>query len=109
MRRGRSPTITRGPYAGDQLSVDHIVPFAVAPQLDHVTVNLELMPLRMNQAKGDAMGERQRAHGDHAEEQLHGILGVLYGFGGSGACGCFLRASRASESLLIALITSPAF
>lgn len=34
MRRGRSPTITLGPYAGDQLSVDHIIPFAVAPQLD---------------------------------------------------------------------------
>ena len=33
MRRGRSPTITLGPYAGDQLSVDHIIPFAAAPQL----------------------------------------------------------------------------
>ena len=31
MRRGRSPTITLGPYAGDQLSVDHIIPFSLAP------------------------------------------------------------------------------
>ncbi len=61
MRRGRSPTITLGPYAGDQLSVDHIIPFAVAPQLDHVIANLELMPLRLNIGKRDNMGERQQA------------------------------------------------
>jgi hypothetical protein len=59
MRRGRSPTVARGPYAGDELSVDHIIPFAVMPQLDHVIANLELMPLRMNQRKGDKMGSRQ--------------------------------------------------
>lgn len=59
MRRGRSPTITLGPYAGDQLSVDHIIPFAVAPQLDKVIANLELMPLRMNIGKKDKMGQRQ--------------------------------------------------
>ena len=61
MRRGRSPTITLGPYAGDQLSVDHIIPFAAAAQLDKVIANLELMPLRMNIGKRDAMGERQQA------------------------------------------------
>ncbi|HBJ87510.1 MAG TPA: hypothetical protein DDZ88_27360 [Verrucomicrobiales bacterium] len=53
------PTITLGPYTGDQLSVDHIIPFAVAPQLDHVIANLELMPLRMNFGKRDKMGQRQ--------------------------------------------------
>ena len=52
---------TLGPYAGDQLSVDHIIPYAVAPQLDHVIANLELMPLRMNIGKRDAMGQRQQA------------------------------------------------
>lgn len=31
MKRGRSPTVRRGPYAGDIVSVDHIVPRAVAP------------------------------------------------------------------------------
>lgn len=59
MRRGQSPTITKGPYAGDQLSVDHIIPFSAAPQLDTVIANLELMPLKMNIAKKDAMGARQ--------------------------------------------------
>lgn len=61
MRRGRSPTVTRGPYAGDELSVDHIIPFAVMPQLAHVIANLELMPLSVNQSKGNKMGERQLA------------------------------------------------
>lgn len=59
MRRGRSPAVTRGPYAGDELSVDHIIPFSVRPEFDKVIANLELMPLRMNQRKGDKMGERQ--------------------------------------------------
>ncbi len=61
MRRGQAPTITFGPYAGDELSVDHIIPFAVAPQLVHVIANLELMPLRMNIGKKDKMGPRQQA------------------------------------------------
>lgn len=58
-RGGRSPTILKGPYAGDQLSADHIIPFSVAPQLDHVIANLELMPLRMKQGKASKMGQRQ--------------------------------------------------
>ena len=41
--------------------MDHIIPYAVAPQLDHVIANLELMPLRMNIGKRDAMGQRQQA------------------------------------------------
>ena len=31
MRRGRSPTVTRGPYAGEPAEVDHIVPIVPAP------------------------------------------------------------------------------
>jgi hypothetical protein len=54
-RRGQSPTITLGPYAGDPLSVDHIIPFSVAPSLDKVIANLELMPLKMNLRKNDRM------------------------------------------------------
>ena len=61
MRRGKVPTVRRGPYKGDQLSVDHIIPHAVAPELDSVIANLELMPLRMNERKNAAVGDRQRA------------------------------------------------
>ena len=35
--------------------MDHIIPRAVVPELDHVIANLELMPLRLN--------ERKNSHG----------------------------------------------
>jgi hypothetical protein len=43
------------------LSVDHIIPFSVAPQLDKLIANLELMPLRMNIGKNNRMTDRQHA------------------------------------------------
>ena len=61
MRRGKAATVRKGPYKGDQLSVDHIIPRAVAPELDNVIANLELMPQRMNSGKRDRIGERQRS------------------------------------------------
>jgi len=60
MRRGKAATVMKGPYKGDQLSVDHIIPRAVAPELDNVIANLELMPLRTNEQKSDKIGDRQR-------------------------------------------------
>ena len=60
MRRGKAATVRKGPYKGDELSVDHIVPRAVVPELDNVIANLELMPLRMNESKNDKIGDRQR-------------------------------------------------
>jgi hypothetical protein len=59
LRRGKPPTIRTGPYAGDKLSVDHILPRAVCPELDTTLANLELMPMRMNSSKSDSIGERQ--------------------------------------------------
>ena len=59
MRKGKAPTVRRGPYKGDQLSVDHIIPRAVVPELDNVIANLEFMPLRMNESKNDKLGARQ--------------------------------------------------
>ena len=56
MRHGKAATVMRGPYAGDQLSVDHIIPRAVVPELDNVIANLELMPLRMNERKNSCIG-----------------------------------------------------
>jgi hypothetical protein len=61
MRRGQAPTIRRGPYKEDQLSVDHIIPRKVAPELDNAIANLELMPLRMNEGKNDSVGARQKS------------------------------------------------
>jgi hypothetical protein len=62
MRRGKAATVKRGPYAGDQSSVDHIVPLAVAPELGNTIANLELMPMRLNASKRDRVGERQLSH-----------------------------------------------
>lgn len=59
MRRGQAPTVRRGPYRGEKLSVDHIIPRAVVPELDNVTANLELMPLEMNEGKNAKIGARQ--------------------------------------------------
>ena len=59
MKRGRCPTVRTGPYTGDIVSVDHIIPRAVVPELDNVIANLEFMPLKMNQSKNDKIGGRQ--------------------------------------------------
>jgi len=90
LRRGRAPTITRGPYSGEKLTVDHIIPRALAPTLDKVPANLELMPHSLNIRKGAKVGQRQidlanklQAAGiltaeDHAaivEQQTPGYLG----------------------------------
>jgi len=60
MRRGRAPRVRAGPYAGDILSVDHIIPRAVAPELDNVIANLEFMPLALNREKSARVGVRQK-------------------------------------------------
>jgi hypothetical protein len=39
--------------------VDHIIPRAVAPELDNVIANLELMPLAMNEGKRAKVGSKQ--------------------------------------------------
>ena len=59
MRQGKAPTVTLGPYKGEDLSVDHIIPKSVAPELDRIIANLELLPIRLNQRKSDSVGERQ--------------------------------------------------
>jgi len=59
MRHGKTATVRNGPYAGEILSVDHIIPRAIAPELDNVIANLELMPLTVNQKKNDKIGDRQ--------------------------------------------------
>ena len=59
MRHGKTATVRNGPYAGEILSVDHIIPRSVAPELDNVIANLELMPLSVNQKKKDKITDRQ--------------------------------------------------
>jgi hypothetical protein len=67
MRRGDAPTVRQGPYAGEIASVDHIIPRAVAPELDNVIANLELLPLKVNESKNHKIGDRQR----HLAKKFH--------------------------------------
>jgi hypothetical protein len=59
MRRGKSPVVMRGPYAGEIVEIDHILPFAKFPQYDREFWNLEVMPQTLNRRKGDTVGQRQ--------------------------------------------------
>jgi len=61
LRRGNAPTIRCGPYVGDELSVDHIIPRSVCPELDATLANLELMPMQMNRSKSNSIDEEQGA------------------------------------------------
>jgi hypothetical protein len=60
LRRGNAPTITKGPYAGELATVDHIIPRSVIPELDNKLFNLEFMPDTLNQRKDAKIGDRQR-------------------------------------------------
>lgn len=61
MRRGGSPVISLGPYAGQPAEVDHIIPLALAPQWGKELANLELLPRELNRRKSASFGERQQA------------------------------------------------
>ncbi|MDA8975896.1 hypothetical protein N9F44_02695, partial [Akkermansiaceae bacterium] len=59
LRKGKAPTITKGPYAGEIVTGDHIIPRSVCPELDNKIYNLEMMPLTLNQKKSAKIGQRQ--------------------------------------------------
>ncbi|MDC0315014.1 hypothetical protein OAL62_01315 [bacterium] len=59
LRRGKAPTITKGPYAGEIVTGDHIIPRSVCEELDERLYNLEFVPLTINQRKGAKIGQRQ--------------------------------------------------
>ena len=60
LRRGNAPTITKGPYAGELATVDHIIPRSVCPELDNMLFNQEFMPDSINRRKSAKIGDRQR-------------------------------------------------
>ena len=64
LRTGGAPKIKKGPYMGDTVAVDHIIPIAVVPELENRLFNLEFMPTRLNQEKGAKVGVRQRQLAD---------------------------------------------
>ena len=67
LRRGKSATITKGEYAGQEATADHFIPRSVCPELDNQIFNLRLLPSKLNSSKGDKV-EREQV--EYAEE-LH--------------------------------------
>ena len=59
LRKGNAPTITKGPYAGEIVTGDHIIPRSVTPELDNTLYNLEMIPLTLNQRKAAKVTQRQ--------------------------------------------------
>jgi 5-methylcytosine-specific restriction endonuclease McrA len=59
LRRGHAATITRGPYAGESIEIDHIVPVSLAPELGNELANLEMIPKSINRKKSNRVGDRQ--------------------------------------------------
>ena len=60
LRRGKSATITKGQYAGQEAEADHVIPRAVCPELANQVMNLELLPASLNRAKSDMVTERAK-------------------------------------------------
>jgi hypothetical protein len=61
LKRGGSPTITKGPHAGDGIALDHVLPRAVVPELAARFYNLEAIPARLNLAKSAKIAPRELA------------------------------------------------
>ena len=60
LRRGKSATITRQQYAGQEAEADHVIPRAVCPELQNQVMNLELLPASLNRAKSDKVTDRAK-------------------------------------------------
>lgn len=58
LRRGKSATITKGQYVGQEAEADHVIPRAICPELQNQVMNLELLPASLNRAKSDKVTER---------------------------------------------------
>ncbi len=81
--KGDAPAITRGPYAGEIATADHIIPRSVCQELDERLYNLESVPLTINQRKGAKVTARQVAlakqwnkEGLLSDEGLRTVLNV---------------------------------
>lgn len=64
LRRGRAANVTRGPYAGESVEIDHIVPYSLAPEIGNELANLEMLPRTLNRQKTNRVGPRQLAYAE---------------------------------------------
>ena len=59
LRKGNAPAITKGPYTGGEVALDHVLPVAVVPELTARFYNLEAIPAKENGSKGAKIGRRE--------------------------------------------------
>ena len=67
LRHGRAAIVRSGPYRGEAVEIDHIVPYSLAPEVGNDLANLEMLPRTLNRRKSNLVNERQLAH----SERLH--------------------------------------
>ena len=60
LRRGKSATITKGQYAGQEAEAALVIPRSVCPELQNQVMNLELLPASLNRAKSDKVTDRAK-------------------------------------------------
>lgn len=60
MRKGASPTILKGQYAGELVEMDHRIAVAHAPELSNSPANLIITPKSVNRARGATIDQRTR-------------------------------------------------
>lgn len=73
LRHGNAAIVTQGPYQGETVEIDHIVPYSLAPEVGNELANLELLPNTLNRRKSNRIGSRQLAHAEKL--RAAGLLG----------------------------------
>jgi len=60
LKRGKSATITKGQYAGQEAEAGLVIPKAVCPELQNQVMNLELLPASLNRSPSDKVTDRAK-------------------------------------------------
>ena len=60
LKRGKSATITKGQYAGQEAEAGLVIPKAVCPELQNQVMNLELLPASLIRAKSNKVTDRAK-------------------------------------------------
>ncbi len=68
LKRGNAAEITYGPYVGESVEIDHIVPFSIAPEVGNELANLEMLPRTVNRKKSDKVTDRQVDYAEKLQE-----------------------------------------
>jgi hypothetical protein len=60
LKQGKSATITKGQYVGQEAEADCVIPKALCPELQNQVMNLELLPALLKQAKNEKVTDRAK-------------------------------------------------